>query len=80
MVPSYFSGKFGQNLVGPLTCLKSVVKAQQPAPYGPVLLSEVVPPPVGTPDVAFSLVTWSRLSRALSRAERASSLALTLLR
>ena len=32
------------------------------------------------PDVACSLVTWRRLSCALSRAERASSLALTLLR
>ena len=43
MVPSYFSGRSSQNLVGQLTRLKFVVKARQPAPYGLVSSSEVVP-------------------------------------
>ena len=80
MVTSYFSGKSGRNLVGQLTRLQSIVKAWQPAPYGTVSSSEVVLLPVGTPDDACSSVAWRRLSRTLSRAVWASSLALTMLR
>ena len=79
MVPLYFSGKPGRNLVGQLTRLKFVVKARQPALYGLVSLSEVVPLPVSMPDDACSSMAWRRLSRTLSRV-RASLLALTVLR
>ena len=80
MVPSYFSGRSGRNLVGQLTYLNFVEKARQQALYGPVSSSEVVPLPAGKPDDACSSVAWRRFFCALSRAVWASSLALTSLR
>ena len=54
MVPSYFSGKSGQNMVGQLTRLKLAVKARQLVSYGPMSSSEVVALPVGKPEDACS--------------------------
>ena len=78
MVPSYFSGKSGQNMVGQLTRLKLAVKARQLASYGPMSSLEVVALPVGKPEDACS--STPPLPHSLSRAVRASSLAFIPLR
>jgi hypothetical protein len=80
MVVSYFSGRSSLKLGALLTRLKLAVKAWQPAPYRSLSLSEVVLLTVGKPDDTCSTVAWSRFPHALSRAVRASSLALSSLR